>query len=338
MLVLVLATIGCVLAREGQGVPCPHGGRGRIQARGWVLLLLPVAMAAAAMARGAHGLVPAELGIAALAIVFAPKLAARLVPFGVLGLAVFGVDLAKDVPRREHRAGSRTCSSRRCPESRGRRRPRPWRPVRGRPVAAAAADAPDAGLVRALAARWLGRRRGGISAAHGLLLIPVVGLSLQLLGPHAWFGRQVAGLDVALFDLAVATAALVLIFRSRAWAATLAAAGLLVLGAYGWLIAVFWPVPGFALALDAPLPVELDIDLPGEVQPPVASAVYFSVAEALANAAKHARARSVRIQLGHAAASATYSRTGCSTTRHSPWPSAPWPRAAPCSTPRWWAS
>ena len=107
-------------------------------------------------------------------------------------------------------------------------------------------DAPGAGLVRALAARWLDRRRGGISAVHGLLLIPVVALSLQLLGPHGWFGRQVAGLDVALFDLAAATAALVLIFRSRAWAATLAAAGLLVLGAYGWLIAAFWPVPGFA--------------------------------------------------------------------------------------------
>jgi signal transduction histidine kinase len=45
----------------------------------------------------------------------------------------------------------------------------------------------------------------------------------------------------------LATAALVLNFRSRAWAATLAAAGLLVLGAYGWLIAVFWPaLPGFA--------------------------------------------------------------------------------------------
>jgi signal transduction histidine kinase len=51
---------------------------------------------------------------------------------------------------------------------------------------------------------------------------------------------------VALFDLAAAAAALVLIFRSRTWAATLAAAGLLVLGAYGWLIAVFWPLPGFA--------------------------------------------------------------------------------------------
>ena len=54
-----------------------------------------------------------------------------------------------------------------------------------------------------------------------------------------------------------------------------------------------------ALALDAPLPVELDIDIRGEVELPVASAVYFSVAEVLANAAKHARAHSVRIQLGH---------------------------------------
>jgi len=33
---------------------------------------------------------------------------------------------------------------------------------------------------------------------------------------------------------------------------------------------------------------------------PVAAAVYFSVAEALANAAKHAHARSVRIGLSHA--------------------------------------
>ena len=287
-----------------------------------------------------------------------------------------------------------------------------------------------------------------------LLLIPVVGLAMQLLGPGNWFGLQaIDGLDVALIDLTVATAALVLIFRSRAWAATLAAAGLLVLGAYGWLIAVFWPaVPGFAygfsdlgnnavpsplwtdafegslllalglwlaprvmrhqprrppdlelaararqltkrvqmltqtrydavdtaaaelrrierdlhdgaqarlvalgmslraaerlfptspeaalalvaeakeassraltelrdlvrgiyppvladrgladairaLALDTPLPVELDIDLPGQLEPPVDSAVYFSVAEALANVVKHAHARSVRIQL-----------------------------------------
>ena len=408
------------------------------------------------MAGGAHGLIPAELGLAALAVVFAPKLAARLAPFGVLGLAAFGVHLA-----RQYRDGFTS----QVQYLFVRARPGAWGAW---PVLAEAGvlfavglwlllrpDAPDAGLVRALAARWLATGRAGISTVHALLLIPVVALSLQLLGPHAWFGREVAGLDVLLFDLAVATAALVLIFRSRAWAATLAAAGLLVLGAYGWLIAVFWPVPGFAygfsdlannsapsplwtdalegslllalglwlaprvmrhhlaeppdlelaaraqqltrrvqtltqtrhdavdtaaaelrrierdlhdgaqarlvalgmslraaerlfpvspeaalalvaearesssraltelrdlvrgiyppvladrgladairaLALDTPLPVELDIDLPGAVELPVASAVYFSVAEALTNVTKHAGARSVRIQLSQA--------------------------------------
>jgi hypothetical protein len=141
---------------------------------------------------------------------------------------------------------------------RGRIRARGWGLLLLRP------DAPDAGLVRALAARWLATGRAGISTVHALLLIPVVALSLQLLGPHAWFGREVAGLDVLLFDLAVATAALVLIFRSRAWAAALAAAGLLVLGAYGWLIAVFWPVPGFAYGFsdlhNSPMPAPLWAD------------------------------------------------------------------------------
>jgi hypothetical protein len=96
--IVLLLTIGCIafiLAREGQGGPRPNGLRGYIRARGWGLLLLPVAMAAAVMAGGAHGLIPAELGIAVLAVVFAPKLAAKLVPYGVLGLAVFGVMLAK---------------------------------------------------------------------------------------------------------------------------------------------------------------------------------------------------------------------------------------------------
>src|SRR5579863_2003154 len=78
-LVLLLLTIGCIaliLAREAQGRPRPDGLRGRIQARGWALLLLPVALAAAAMAGGAHGLAFAELALAVLAIVFAPRLAA----------------------------------------------------------------------------------------------------------------------------------------------------------------------------------------------------------------------------------------------------------------------
>jgi signal transduction histidine kinase len=55
-----------------------------------------------------------------------------------------------------------------------------------------------------------------------------------------------------------------------------------------------------ALALDTPLPVELDIDLPGRLTAPVESACYFAVAEALANAVKHAGARRVHIRIRHA--------------------------------------
>jgi signal transduction histidine kinase len=56
-----------------------------------------------------------------------------------------------------------------------------------------------------------------------------------------------------------------------------------------------------ALALDTPLPTELDIDLPGRASAPVESACYFAVAEALANAVKHSGARRVQIRIRHAA-------------------------------------
>src|SRR5580658_3870647 len=96
--IVLLLTIGCiafVLVREAQRTSRPDGLRGRIRDRAWALLLLPVAMSAAVMAGGAHGLVPVELGLAVLAIIFAPKLAAKLVPFGVLALAIDGIHLAK---------------------------------------------------------------------------------------------------------------------------------------------------------------------------------------------------------------------------------------------------
>jgi signal transduction histidine kinase len=55
-----------------------------------------------------------------------------------------------------------------------------------------------------------------------------------------------------------------------------------------------------ALALAVPAPVEVDLDLPGRPPAPVESAVYFAVAEALANATKHSDARRVWIHLRHA--------------------------------------
>ncbi len=54
-----------------------------------------------------------------------------------------------------------------------------------------------------------------------------------------------------------------------------------------------------ALALDSPLRTEVNVELPGRAEPPVESAVYFAVSELLTNAARHADARRVWIDLLH---------------------------------------
>ncbi|MFD2764272.1 sensor histidine kinase [Micromonospora eburnea] len=54
-----------------------------------------------------------------------------------------------------------------------------------------------------------------------------------------------------------------------------------------------------ALALAVPLPVELDVRLPGSPPAAVESAAYFAVAEALANVTKHSTATRVWIQVHH---------------------------------------
>jgi signal transduction histidine kinase len=53
------------------------------------------------------------------------------------------------------------------------------------------------------------------------------------------------------------------------------------------------------LALDAPLDADVRVDLPGEPPMPVAAAVYFAVAEALTNAARHAGACAVQVGVEH---------------------------------------
>lgn len=55
-----------------------------------------------------------------------------------------------------------------------------------------------------------------------------------------------------------------------------------------------------ALALDLPIKVDVDIDLPCRPQAPVESASYFAVAEAFANVVKHSGAASARVRLRHA--------------------------------------
>ena len=56
-----------------------------------------------------------------------------------------------------------------------------------------------------------------------------------------------------------------------------------------------------ALVSRSPIPVNLDVDVPTRPSPPVESAAYFTVSEALANAIKHSHAHAVeiKIRLGH---------------------------------------
>ena len=56
-----------------------------------------------------------------------------------------------------------------------------------------------------------------------------------------------------------------------------------------------------ALALDCPVLAAAEVGLPRRLPPPVEAAAYFAVAETLANAVKHAGARSVHIRAAHAA-------------------------------------
>jgi signal transduction histidine kinase len=442
------------------GAARPAGLRGLIRARGWGLLLTPVALMYAALAEvngGNHLGNLAGIALAGIVMAFFPRLAVKIVPYGLLVLGLYGLMLAKwfhDGNNSQVLYGLVAAGA------------GSWRTHLVLPQAAVFSlaglwlllrvQAPGAEQVRALVARWRHSGRGGIAPAQALLLLPVAALTTELLGPRHWFGLSwINGAGVVDLDIAVAAASLVLVFRSRVWAATLAEAGLLVFGVYGLLIPVLgtvvtgfayglsvldtagasflisglqgaalltlglWLVPRVtvehlagpvdpelaaraqqltqrvqsltqtrsdavevavselrrierdlhdgaqarlvalgmslqaaerlfatspeaalalvteaketssraltdlrdlvrgiyppvladrglpdairALALDSPLHTVLDINLPGEVDMPVAAAVYFSVAEALANVTKHASARSVRIQLSYAA-------------------------------------
>jgi signal transduction histidine kinase len=55
-----------------------------------------------------------------------------------------------------------------------------------------------------------------------------------------------------------------------------------------------------ALALDMAIPVDIEIDVPGPVPAPIESAVYFAIAECLANVGKHADATRAWVSLRHA--------------------------------------
>ncbi|MCW6003398.1 sensor domain-containing protein [Micromonospora sp. CPCC 205371] len=67
-----------------------------------------------------------------------------------------------------------------------------------------------------------------------------------------------------------------------------------------------------ALALSLPMPITVDIDLPGRPDTPVESAAYFAVAEALTNMVRHSRAHTgaVRIRYVHGTLAMTVTDDG----------------------------
>ena len=86
---LLLGSIAFALIREmKKASPRPVGLRGHIRARGWGLLLLPIALMSAAMTGHVHALAVAELATAGVLVTWAPRLAARLVPYALFALTL----------------------------------------------------------------------------------------------------------------------------------------------------------------------------------------------------------------------------------------------------------
>ena len=431
----------------------------RVRARGWGLLLVPIALQYAMLTTSATlGLV--EVAAAALIVAFAPRVAAKTVPFALVILGWWGVDLVRDLER----GGIPTQLYGIVPAGDGLWPGHLVLPEAVLFMAAGAwlflrVDAPGSGSVRALARRTAAAVAGRPSR-WALLLLPVLVLSVEVLGLRHWLGQQWwTGEWTVLAVFVLAAGAIFLVRRAPTVAAILGATGLQVLGVYGIVLGAIWrpsisgryfglvgltgqfdaragvigeglvllaagvylmprvirehiagaPDPEVAsltqrvqtltqtrtdavdaaaaelrrierdlhdgaqarlvalgmslqaaermfasnpdaalalvieaketssraltdlrdlvrgiyppvladrgladavraLALDTPLPTELDIDLPGPtdgqgriIEMPVGAAVYFAVAEALANAVRHSGARTVRIHLSHAA-------------------------------------
>jgi signal transduction histidine kinase len=421
----------------------------RVRARGWGLLLVPITVQYALLTNSVG---PLEVVAAALIVVLAPRVATKAVPFALMILGLWGMDLVRDLGR----GGLPTALYGIVSAGAG---PWPDRMVLPEAVLFLAAgcwlflrvDAPGSGRVRALARRMAGAMAGRPSR-WALLLLPVLVLSVEVLGLRHWLGRPWWTAEwTVLAAFVLAAGAIFLVRRAPTVAAILGATGLQVLGVYGIIIGAIWRpsisgryfglvgltgqfgaragvisqglvllaagvylmprvvrehiagapdrdlaaltdrvqtltqtrteavdaaaaelrrierdlhdgaqarlvalgmslqaaermfasnpeaalalvieaketssraltdlrdlVRGIyppvladrgladavrALALDTPLHTELDIDLPNETEMPVGAAVYFAVAEALANAVRHSGARTVRIHLSYA--------------------------------------
>jgi signal transduction histidine kinase len=212
----------------------------RARARGWGLLLVPLALQYALLTtQRATGFIEV---VAAVAIVaFAPRVATKAVPFAVMILGLWGIVLVRDYERGDqapHLYGIVLAGA------------RSWRTDLVLPGAllflAAGAwlflrvSAPGSGLVRVLARRIAGAVAGRPSR-WALLLLPALALAVEELGLRHWLGLRWWTREWTLvITVVLAASAILLILRAPSVAAVVAVTGLQVLGLYGIILTATW--------------------------------------------------------------------------------------------------
>jgi len=327
--IVAVFVVGCIVIawhRSAASAGAPASVWRRIQAMGWGLVLLPIAIAGLVLF-GANPLTVGALVLAGMIVILAPGLAGSRVPPALLLLGLFAIFIAAVLV---HRSGS----------------------VAHMPQSAVPVHAKAPGVAPPTP-RFVDKAVGGgvATAWPNMLILSELCLFLAAIlwfvprafGADSWMARKLArrvqlladtrteavdsaaaelrrverdlhdgaqarlvalGMNLRAAERLMPTspqAALALVAEARETSSrALTDLRDLVRGIHPPVLADRGLADAVrALALDTPLRTRLDIDFPGRLDAPVESALYFAVAEVLANAVKHAGARAVEIRMQH---------------------------------------
>jgi signal transduction histidine kinase len=214
---------------EARGT-APKTPRGRLRELGWGLGLL--ALAISLFGVGASRFVTfGAMAIAGLVLILRPRLAAMLLPAALVALGFYGFWVLRAYLRGSWFYSAQYGAVRVYPGS--------WM---------VGLILPEVYVFLAVGL-WLLWRRVGRRSGLGTrllawpvrwrwLLLPVVALLMELLGPNYWLS---AGWGSLAWNAALVVITVLLVLRAPATAADLAAAGLVALGVYGIVEARWWP-------------------------------------------------------------------------------------------------
>ena len=208
--------------------------------RGWGLLLVPIALQYALLTtQRVMSLI--EVAAAAVIVALAPRVAAKAVPFALVILGLWGVNLVRDLewgtlPPVQYGI---------VPAGDGLWFDRLVLPEALFFVAAGAwlflrVCSPGSARVRVLARR-LAAAVAGRPSRRAWLLLPVLALAVEVLGLRHWLGFGWWSAEwTLLLTPVLAVGAVLLIFRAPSVAAVTAVTGLQILGVYGIILGAIW--------------------------------------------------------------------------------------------------